>query len=385
MSSPPDDHAPAAPVLPEPTLTATARPRPHSKPRSIGVLLGGLVGVQAFLLSGFIAFAAVNDSLRDRIGLGVAIVLVAGLVGGAIHRRIAQPVQALDEAIDEAAHGNLSLITVPYGPAELARLADRFNSVLEMRARAEEAVVDAYDAERAAADRLRELDDLKNAFLMAISHELRTPLTSVVGYAALLEDGIRDLSPDEAAEFAGAIGVSARRLDGLLIDLLDMERCNRGVVEPRYRLSDVRELIRRLLEHTSYDGRVAVNVAKGTKAVVDPALLERMVENLVMNAIKHTPEGTAISISVERLADALILSVEDEGPGVPDELKEAIFEPFRHGGAPEHTPGTGIGLALVSQFAKVQGGQAWVEDRVGGGASFRISLPAEPKIVRLAS
>jgi signal transduction histidine kinase len=254
-----------------------------------------------------------------------------------------------------------------------------------MRAQAEEAVVDAYDAERAAADRLRELDDLKNAFLMAISHELRTPLTSVVGYAALLEDGITDLSPQEASEFASAIGVSARRLDGLLIDLLDMERCSRGVVEPRYRLTDLRELVRRVLEHTSYDGRVTVHVAKETQAVVDPALLERIVENLVMNAIKHTPPGTAVSIKAERLADALVICVEDEGPGVPDDLKDAIFEPFRHGGVPEHTPGTGVGLALVAQFAKVHGGQAWVEDRVGGGSSFRVSLPATPKIDRLAS
>lgn len=384
MSSPPDDLVRTAP-LPEPSLTVPARPTTHGHLPPIGVLLAELVGVQALLVSAFIAFAAINDSLRDRIGLGVVIMLVGGLTSSAINRRIAQPVRALDAAIDEAAHGNLSAIEIPRGPAELARLAERFNSVLEMRVRAEEAVVDAYDTERAAADRLRELDDLKNAFLMAISHELRTPLTSVVGYAALLEDGIRDLSPEEAAEFAGAIGVSARRLDGLLIDLLDIERCSRGVVEPRYRLTDLRELTRRVLEHTSYDGHVTVDIAKGTTAVVDPALLERMIENLVMNAVKHTPEGTPISVTAERFADALVISVDDEGPGVPNDLKQAIFEPFRHGGVPEHTPGTGIGLALVAQFAKVQGGAAWVEDRVGGGASFRVSLPAEPKLDRLAS
>jgi signal transduction histidine kinase len=100
-----------------------------------------------------------------------------------------------------------------------------------------------------------------------------------------------------------------------------------------------------------------------------------MLENLIVNAIKHTPAGTRIWVGASRRNGEVILKVEDEGEGVPDELKLAIFEPFKQGVVNEGSPGTGVGLSLVAQFAKLHGGRAWVEDRTGGGASFRVALP----------
>jgi signal transduction histidine kinase len=104
-----------------------------------------------------------------------------------------------------------------------------------------------------------------------------------------------------------------------------------------------------------------------------------MVENLVFNAIKHTPDDSKIWVKARRSNGHLRLTVEDSGNGVPDDLKLAIFEPFKQGDVPSHSPGTGVGLNLVSQFAKLHGGRAWVEDRRGGGASFQIELPAKAK------
>ena len=120
-------------------------------------------------------------------------------------------------------------------------------------------------------------------------------------------------------------------------------------------------------------GRVDLDAVPVVVAV-DPAKVERVVENLLTNAIKHTPEGTSVQLRVRPRDEGVLISVDDEGPGVPDDLKQAVFEPFLRGPEPR-SPGTGIGLALVARFAELHGGKAWVEDRPGGGASFRVWLP----------
>ena len=111
-------------------------------------------------------------------------------------------------------------------------------------------------------------------------------------------------------------------------------------------------------------------------AEVDRAKIERIVENLVGNAVKHTPEGSSIDVRLETRGRDLLLVVGDHGPGIPDEYKEVIFETFNRGPSIlSLTPGAGIGLALVARFAAVHGGRSWVEDTPGGGASFHVLLP----------
>jgi signal transduction histidine kinase len=111
-------------------------------------------------------------------------------------------------------------------------------------------------------------------------------------------------------------------------------------------------------------------------AEVDRAKLERIVENLVVNADKHTPAQSSIDIRLEARGDDLLLIVEDQGPGIPDEFKEVVFETFNRGpNLLSMTPGAGIGLSLVARFAAVHGGRSWVEDKPGGGASFHVLLP----------
>jgi len=108
--------------------------------------------------------------------------------------------------------------------------------------------------------------------------------------------------------------------------------------------------------------------------LLDGAKVERIIENLLVNAARHTPAGTPIWVRIRLLADAVELIVEDSGPGIPDDQKRSIFEPFRQAGG-DPSPGSGIGLSLVSRFAELHGGRAWVQERSGGGASFHVILP----------
>jgi PAS domain S-box-containing protein len=236
---------------------------------------------------------------------------------------------------------------------------------------------DELDAEREETAQLRELDSVKNTFLQAVSHDLRTPLAAILGLAVTLEREDVQLSPDDARNMATRIAANARRLDRMVNDLLDLDRLSRGIVKPSLAPTDVGALVSRLVADTDIvaDRRVLVE-AEPVTAEIDAAKVERMVENLLANAVRHTPPDTRIWVRVTTSDGGVLIAVEDEGPGIPAEHRELIFEPFRRGPeAPEHGPGVGVGLALVARFAELHGGRAWVEERRGGGASFRIWLP----------
>ncbi len=247
------------------------------------------------------------------------------------------------------------------------------------RKRAEE-LERALDLERAETEKLRELDRMKNTFLQAVSHDLRTPLAAILGLAVTLEREDVELHPEEARELAARIAANARRLDRMVNDLLDLDRLSRGIVEPSLAPTDVGSLVRSLVAESGIvAGRTVEVEAPSAWAEVDPAKVERIVENLLANAVRHTPPEARIWVRVLPGEGDVVIAVEDEGPGVPPEDRERIFEPFRQGPtAPEHSPGVGIGLALVARFAELHGGRAWVEEREGGGASFRVRLPRRP-------
>jgi len=247
------------------------------------------------------------------------------------------------------------------------------------RVRAEE-LERALEVEREEAAELRAVDEMKNTFLRAVSHDLRTPLAAILGLAVTLEREDVELHPDEAKELASRIATNARKLDRIVNDLLDLDRLTRGIVEPNLEPTKIDALIKRIVGESDLleDRHVEVSVVPVT-AVVDPPKVERIVENLLANAVRHTPPAAKIWVSVSKWQGGVLLAVEDEGKGVPEEERERIFEPFRQGpDAPEHSPGVGVGLALVARFTELHGGRAWVEDREGGGASFRVWLPRKP-------
>ncbi len=226
-------------------------------------------------------------------------------------------------------------------------------------------------------DRLRTLDEMKNTFLEAVSHELRTPLSAVLGIALTLARGEVKLTSDEAVDLLERLAANASKLERLLADLLDLDRLARGIVEPNRRPTDVGELVRGVVDSSDFvrDHRVEVEV-EPVVVSIDAAKVERIVENLLANAVRHTPAEAAAWVYVRPKSDGVLITVDDEGGGVPSDLKMAIFEPFRQGPQHDrHTPGVGIGLSLVARFAELHGGRAWVEDRPGGGASFRVFIP----------
>jgi signal transduction histidine kinase len=222
----------------------------------------------------------------------------------------------------------------------------------------------------------RRNEAVRDSFLHAVSHELRTPLTSVIGFSSLLVDRFGDDLHEDAYELAVRIRSSAGRLSRLLGDLLDLDRLSRGVLDAQRRPVAIADVVERTVEGVALGDRVVrVDVdPPDLVAEVDPGQFERIVENLLVNAARHTPATTTIELRVSRSMNGLLLVVDDDGPGVPPELRDAVFEPFRRNVDGGGVPGTGIGLSLVARFAELHGGRAWVEAREGGGASFRVVL-----------
>ena len=244
--------------------------------------------------------------------------------------------------------------------------------------RSERKYSEAFRREREAAQRLRALDEMKNTFLEAVSHDLRTPLTSILGSALTLEQTELNLPKEDALDLVGRIAANARKLERLLSDLLDLDRLQRGIVSPQRRPTDLANLVHRSVDGTENPASRDIQVeVESIMVSVDAAKVERILENLLSNAIRHTPDGTRIWIRGFGQDGGVMLIVEDEGHGIPHELYEAVFEPFRQapGSSSGHSPGVGVGLSLVRRFAELHGGRAWLEDREGGGSSFHVFLP----------
>jgi signal transduction histidine kinase len=237
----------------------------------------------------------------------------------------------------------------------------------------------ALAGERAAAEHLRTLDELKSGFLQAVSHDLRTPLASVLGISLTLRRGRGQLGPADTDDLLGRLIANARKLDRILTGLLDLDRLDRGIVELRRERVDLDRLVAGVVSEAREELLDAHPVSLEllpVKVTADAAKVERIVENLLANAARHTDPGTPIWVRVTPGKRGAMLCVDDAGPGVPVEQRESIFQPFQRGpGAGSYAPGSGVGLALVAQLAILHDGQAWVEDRVGGGASFRVLLP----------
>jgi signal transduction histidine kinase len=220
---------------------------------------------------------------------------------------------------------------------------------------------------------------MKNTFLEAVSHDLRTPLTSILGSALTLERTELDLPRTDAIDLVQRIAANARKLERLLSDLLDLDRLQRGIITPQRRATDIDALVRHSVDEAveHWKRPVALDVQPMT-VPIDAAKVERILENLLSNAMRHTPEGTRVWVHAYPQDGGVLLVVEDEGPGVPEDMREAIFEPFRQvpGSRSEHSPGVGVGLSLVKRFAELHGGRVWMQERERGGSSFRVFLPA---------
>lgn len=219
---------------------------------------------------------------------------------------------------------------------------------------------------------------LRSSILSALSHDVRTPLAALVGLA----DSLTLLHPPlstSAQETAGAIREQASLLNGLVENLLDMARLNVGEVKLRKDWCLIEDVIGsslQLLRHALVQHTVDIRLMPDLPLVeFDAVLIERVLGNLLENAIKYSPAGSVITIQAECRDAQLQVSVSDNGPGLPAIKRDELFDMFVRGHAESATPGTGLGLAICKAIIDAHGGQIEATDQPSGGACLRFSLP----------
>ncbi len=274
------------------------------------------------------------------------------------------------------------------GPEDLMQILDETSQAIEYSQRLEHksAALEQATAElREANERLRQVDQLKDDFLATVSHELRTPLTSIRSFSEILLDA-PDLAPEQRAEFLQIIVRESERLTRLINDFLDLSKIESGKMEWQLAECDLQQIVAEAGQatHGLFADR-SVQLVQDLTA--DRAAVhcdrDRMVQvmiNLLSNACKFVPEGQGqVRIELRGHGDGYLVRVEDNGPGVPQPYREAIFEKFRQlsGSLLKDKPkGTGLGLAICRQIVEHFGGRIWAEDSALGGAAICFTLPA---------
>ena len=231
--------------------------------------------------------------------------------------------------------------------------------------------------------KLSETNRLKDVFLSTASHELRTPLTSVIAYAELLDDNENRLDGSQRAEFLRRLRREAERLLGLIEDVLDVSRIESGKLSLRRVPMNPIDVVRTAVETTrSMSVKSGIEITESYAADVpeisiDEVKLRQVVVNLLVNAIKFSPENGRIRMSVRRDEDFALVEVTDQGPGIRPEDATHIFELFGQGmdGHEGRKGGLGIGLHLVKRITELHGGHVGVNTRAGEGSTFWLRLP----------
>ncbi len=227
---------------------------------------------------------------------------------------------------------------------------------------------------------LRRSDALKTALLRSVSHDLRSPLTAILASADALASPGLSLPAEDRLGLADAIRAEATRLDRVVEQLLDLSRLEAGAAEPHRELWHVDELVGQALAGLgAAASRVSLDIAPETPLVeVDAAQIERVLANLLENALRYSPPDSQVLLRAEPGVTELRIHVLDRGSGLPDEQREALFQPFRRG-MPGH--GSGLGLAIARGFAEANAGRLWAQDDPGGG-HLVLALPlAERRVV----
>jgi two-component system sensor histidine kinase KdpD len=238
----------------------------------------------------------------------------------------------------------------------------------------------ALDRERlrtqaAQAEALAEGNRMRTALLAAVSHDLRTPLASIKASVSSLRQTDVQWSEADEADLLATIEQNADRLDALIGNLLDMSRLHTGSLQPFLRPTAIDEVAPVALLGLDDSLRLEMAVPDGFPLVLaDPGLLERILANLFSNALRHSPAARPPELQATLDCDTVWLEVVDHGPGVPDEQKELIFEPFTRVGD-RYPGGVGLGLAVAKGFAEAMGGRITAADTPGGGLTVRITLP----------
>ena len=231
-----------------------------------------------------------------------------------------------------------------------------------------------------AARPIAEADRVRTALLAAVSHDLRTPLASAKAAVTSLRSRDIEWDAEDHDELLATADESLDRLAHLVDNLLDMSRLQAGALAVFPRPADLSEIVARSLDDLGPAARiVSVDIPDDLPEVaVDPGILERVIANLIANALRYSPPGTPPLLTGSALGDRVELRVVDRGPGIPEEHRDEMFVPFQRLGDTDNTTGVGLGLALSRGLTEAMGGSLEPEDTPGGGLTMALSLPAVP-------
>jgi signal transduction histidine kinase len=315
----------------------------------------------------------ISDDTRDTAIL-VAAGLIAGLTGAlllfsGLISSMRRPLEELVDASGRLAAGDRTARVEIGGVAETAALGAAFNEMAD-------------ELEREASQR-DQLDRLKDEFVLTASHELRSPLTSVQGFAELLMMDRDSLTPKQV-ETVEIILENCRHLVRLLNDLLDLARSDAGrlgiVPQPTDVAPLIEEAVRTMRAQTDASRQtLSVEIEPGLPQIyVEGDRIRQILVNLLTNAHEYSPKGASIGVKARVLDAEVEIAVSDNGPGIPENQLQHIFERFVRGdaGLTQRVGGTGLGLAIAKSLVELHGGTIGAESTPGQGSTFRFRLPA---------
>jgi two-component system sensor histidine kinase GlrK len=293
---------------------------------------------------------------------GVVLILILA-ISFILTRSITTPLALLRAKTKEVGEGVFDINLPLSAPAEISELARAFGSMCT---------------------KLREVDTMKSDFFSMMSHELRTPLTSIKEGTALLREKIAGPITAKQERLLNIITEETRRLIEMVNSLLDLSKMEAGMMLYRIEKSSLRPLIERSLMEIgpiveSKGIRIETDIADEVPQVkMDSERILQVLRNLFGNAVKFTPEGGKIRVSVKPVGGGAEVAVADTGPGIPSDRMSTIFEKFQQisSAGPHHVKGTGLGLAIAKHIVASHGGKIWVESEFGKGSSFMFVLPS---------
>ena len=310
------------------------------------------VPLAAVLASGWVMFHMGADRKILAVAAGsAAAAVIAALV---LARSIAQSIRRVSDASVELASGDLSARAPVSGPNEISRLAAAFNTM---------------------AANIEQLFDARRELVAWASHDLRTPLASIQAMIEALEDGLAD-----PADYLPTLRDQVRTLSRLVDDLFELARIDSGALSVELeetRVAAVVESALRLARPEASNRKVELLAYLDSEATarVEPDKIQRVLSNLLTNALRHTPSDGSVAVHLERRPDDILTRVEDTGSGVPAEALGRMFERFWRADRARPADGAGLGLAIARGLVEAHGGKIWAENRAQGGARISFTLP----------
>jgi two-component system, OmpR family, sensor kinase len=334
---------------------------------------GGDVLVVALPLSGE------KQTLDRLLGIELAVtggaLVLAGLIGWWMVRVGLRPLSAIERTAAAISHGELGRRVPGETPkTEVGRLAGVINTMLGR-------IEGAFSAREATLADLRRSQGTLRRFVSDASHELRTPLAAVSAYAELFDRGANQ-HPDDLSRVMTGIRAETARMGHLVDDLLLLARMDEG--RPLERVPVELVAVAAEAVHAASavgpDWNFRLEASEPAEVVGDPARLRQVIDNLLANVRAHTPPGTTATVRVDHRGGGAVLSVEDDGPGVPPEQAERLFERFYRADESRSraSGGSGLGLSIVWAIVAAHGGTVSAASREGGGSVFTVTLPLAP-------